>query len=79
MDKWALTLQTNGTILNEEWCRFFREHNFLLGLSLDGPRELHDAYRVDKGGNSTFDRVMAGVRLLRKHAVAFAAKAHSCS
>ena len=64
-------LQTNGTILNEEWCRFFREHDFLIGLSLDGPRELHDAYRVDKAGDPTFDRVMAGVRLLKKHEVEF--------
>jgi len=64
-------LQTNGVLLDDEWCRFFREHHFLVGLSLDGPRELHDVYRVDKGGNSTFDRVMAGVALLKKHKVEF--------
>jgi len=64
-------LQTNGTTLNDEWCRFFREHGFLIGLSLDGPRVLHDAYRVDKGGGPTFDRVMNGVALLKKHGVEF--------
>jgi uncharacterized protein len=64
-------LQTNGTTLDDEWCRFFHEHNFLIGLSLDGPRELHDAYRRDKGGNPTFDRVMGGVALLKKHGVEF--------
>jgi uncharacterized protein len=64
-------LQTNGTLLDDDWCRFFREHNFLVGLSLDGPREAHDAYRVDKGGRPTFDRVMAGLALLKEHAVEF--------
>jgi len=64
-------LQTNGTLLNDEWCRFFREHGFLIGLSLDGPRDLHNAYRVDKRGRPTFERVMAGVRLLKKHGVEF--------
>src|SRR5262249_54960733 len=52
------TIQTNGVLLDDEWCAFFRENGFLVGLSLDGPRELHDAYRVDKGGGPTFDRVM---------------------
>ncbi|MDP9383135.1 MAG: anaerobic sulfatase maturase [Chloroflexota bacterium] len=65
------TLQTNATILTDEWCEFFREHGFLIGVSIDGPRELHDTYRVDKGGKPTFDRVMAGVSLLRKHRVEF--------
>jgi len=64
-------LQTNGVFLDGEWCRFFREHNFLVGLSLDGPRELHDAYRVDKGSNPTFDRVMSSVALLKKYGVEF--------
>jgi uncharacterized protein len=65
------TLQTNGTLLDDEWCAFFREHAFLIGLSLDGPREMHDAYRVDKRGRGTFDSVMRGVRLLQKHGVEF--------
>jgi uncharacterized protein len=65
------TLQTNATILDDAWCEFFHTNNFLLGVSLDGPRELHDAYRVDKGGASTFDRVMRGIELLKKHRVEF--------
>jgi len=52
------TVQTNGTLLSEDWCVFFSEHNYLIGLSLDGPRELHDACRVDKAGQPTFNRVM---------------------
>jgi uncharacterized protein len=65
------TLQTNGVELDEEWCEFFRENNFLIGLSVDGPREMHDAYRVDKGGHPTFDRVMRAARLMQKHKVEF--------
>ena len=65
------TLQTNGTLLNDAWCAFFKQHDFLIGISLDGPRAVHDAYRVDKGGRPTFDRVMAGIALLKKHGVAF--------
>ncbi len=64
-------LQTNATTLTAEWCRFLRENGFLVGVSLDGPREVHDAYRVDKGGAPTFDRVMAGIDLLQKHGVEF--------
>jgi uncharacterized protein len=63
------TLQTNGTTLDEEWCRFLRQHGFLVGISIDGPRELHDAHRVDKGGKPTFDEVMRGLRLLQQHGV----------
>ncbi len=63
------TLQTNATMLDDGWCRFFKEHNFLIGVSVDGPREIHDRYRVDKGGNPTFDRVMAGLAMLRTHGV----------
>jgi len=65
------TLQTNGIMLNDEWCRFFREHNFLIGISIDGPSHLHDVYRVDNGGNPTFERVMIGVELLKNHEVEF--------
>ena len=65
------TMQTNGTLLNEAWAEFFKEHNFLIGLSIDGPRELHDIYRVDKGGQPTFDKVMRGLRVLQKHGVEY--------
>jgi uncharacterized protein len=65
------TMQTNGVLLNDEWCKFFHDHKFLIGLSLDGPRDMHDTYRKDKGGNSTFDRVMRAVRLMQKHHVDF--------
>jgi uncharacterized protein len=63
------TMQTNGTLLDDAWCAFFREHDFLIGISIDGPRHLHDTYRVDKGGKPTFDAVMRGLRLLQKHGV----------
>ncbi|MCK5315798.1 MAG: anaerobic sulfatase maturase [Anaerolineales bacterium] len=65
------TIQTNGTKLDDEWCEFFHEHKFLVGLSVDGPRELNDAYRVDKGGQGTFDQVMRGLSYLKKHNVEF--------
>jgi len=65
------TLQTNGVLLNDEWCRFLAKEGFLVGLSLDGPRELHDAFRHDKKGDSVFDRVVAAVRLMQKHRVEF--------
>lgn len=65
------TLQTNGVQLDDEWCRFFAKHDFLIGISLDGPADVHDAYRVDKGGSPTFEAVMAGLRLLQAHDVDF--------
>jgi uncharacterized protein len=65
------TFQTNGILLDDEWCEFFKEHDVLVGLSCDGPREIHDAYRVDRLARGTFDRVMAGWRLLRAHGVEF--------
>jgi uncharacterized protein len=65
------TIQTNGTLLTEEWCEFLAEHEFLVGISIDGPRELHDAYRVSKRGEGTFDKVMRGLRLLQKHKVEY--------
>jgi uncharacterized protein len=64
-------LQTNGTLLNDDWCRFFREHRFLIGISVDGPQHCHDVYRKDRGGRPTFRRVMKGLELLGKHGVAF--------
>ena len=65
------TIQTNGILLDDDWCAFFKEHNFLVGLSVDGPRELHDTYRLDRGGKGTFDKVMRGWSFLRKHGVEF--------
>ena len=65
------TFQTNGILIDDEWCAFFKEHNFLVGLSVDGPRELHDAYRLDRSKRGTFDRVMQGWRHLREHGVEF--------
>nr|PZN50291.1 MAG: anaerobic sulfatase maturase [Chloroflexota bacterium] len=64
-------LQTNAVLLDDDWCAFFAENNFLIGVSLDGPQHLHDAYRVDKGGNATFSRVMRGIEYLKKHKVDF--------
>jgi serine-type anaerobic sulfatase-maturating enzyme len=63
--------QTNGILLNDEWADFFAEHSFLIGVSIDGPREFHDAYRVDKGGAPTFHRVLRGIDVLRRRNVAF--------
>jgi uncharacterized protein len=65
------TIQTNATLLDDEWAAFLAEHDFLVGVSIDGPRELHDTYRVDKRGGPTFDKVMRGIELLRKHGVRF--------
>jgi len=63
------TIQTNGTLLTDEWCAFLAEHRFLVGLSVDGPAPLHDAYRVDKKGAPTFDRVRRAWDLLAVHRV----------
>ena len=65
------TMQTNGTLLDDEWCAFLAEHDFLVGISIDGPRELHDAFRVNKAGRGTFDDVMRGLRLLQSHRVEY--------
>jgi len=62
-------LQTNGTLLDEEWARFLAEHDFLVGISIDGPGELHDAYRRDRAGEGTFERVMAGLELFQEYGV----------
>ena len=60
------SLQTNGTLLTDEWCDFLKKHNFMVGISLDGPKEIHDRYRRDRHGSETFERVMKGLRLLQK-------------
>lgn len=63
------TIQTNGTLIDDEWAAFFRQHGYLVGLSLDGPREMHDAYRIDKQGHGSFDAVVRGWNVLRRHGV----------
>jgi len=63
------TIQTNGTKIDEAWCAFFREHRFLVGLSMDGPPEVHDRYRVDKGGGATHHKVLAAARLMAEQGV----------
>ena len=65
------TIQTNGTLLNAQWADFFRDNDFLVGISLDGPKDIHDKYRKDKGGAPTFDRVLRGLQYLRDHDVQF--------
>ena len=72
------SLQTNGVRLDNAWCEFFKANDFFIGISLDGPKEVHDRYRKDKRGEGTFDRVMQGVRLLQKHGVEFNALACVC-
>ncbi len=61
----SYTIQTNGVLIDERWSAFFKDHDFLVGLSVDGPEALHDAYRVDKRGKGSFGRVMAGYEQLR--------------
>lgn len=65
------SFQTNGTLLDEEWCRFFRSNNILVGISIDGPEDIHDRYRLNKGQRGTFSKVMRGVRLLKNYQVEF--------
>lgn len=62
-------LQTNGTLLTDDWCSFLKKNNFMVGISLDGPKEIHDRYRRDRAGAGSFDRVMRGLKLLQKHGV----------
>lgn len=65
------SLQTNGTLINEDWCRFFADNGFLVGLSLDGPKDIHDAYRLNKGGRPTFDKVRSSAAMMRRMHVDF--------
>ena len=62
-------IQTNGTLLTDEWCRFFKENNWLVGLSIDGPQEFHDEYRRNRAGRPSFRQVMHGINLLNRHGV----------
>jgi len=65
------SLQTNGTLLTAEWCEFLKKNNFMVGISLDGPKEIHDRYRCDRKGNGSFDQVMRGLKLLQDHKVEY--------
>lgn len=69
------SIQTNGTLLTDEWCKFFKQNNWLVGISIDGPKEFHDAYRCDKSGHPSFDQVMSGINLLNKYGVPWNAMA----
>ncbi len=62
-------IQTNGTLLNDDWCRFFHEHNWLVGISIDGTQEMHDRYRHNRGGGPSWKQVMRGIELLKRHQV----------
>lgn len=64
-------LQTNGILLDEKWCDFLSKYKFLVGISLDGPEQYHDHYRLDKAGNGTFGKVMTAIETCRKHKVEF--------
>ncbi len=64
-------IQTNGTLLNDDWCRFLKRNNFLVGVSIDGPKSIHDRYRINRHGESAFDKTIRGVDLLKKHKVEF--------
>lgn len=65
------TIQTNGLLINHDWARFLKRHGFLVGVSLDGPKELHDHYRKDGAQRGSFDRVMRAIGCLREHDVEF--------
>lgn len=63
------SIQTNGTLLTDEWCEFFRDNNFLVGISIDGPQDFHDEYRKNKMGAPSYYKVMQGINLLKKYGV----------
>lgn len=65
------SLQTNGTLLDDEWCRFLKEHAFMVGISVDGPQLIHDRYRRDRKGQGSFERATRGLRLLQQHGVEY--------
>ena len=65
------SIQTNGLLIDDEWCTIFRDNNFLVGVSIDGPEDIHDAHRIDAGGNPTFARVMKGIERLYRNRVEY--------
>ena len=67
----ANSIQTNGTLLNEEWCRFFKKNNFLVGISIDGPKDIHDCYRKNNSGVGSFDKTIRGLEMLTQYKVDF--------
>jgi len=67
----ANAFQTNGTLIDDEWCELFRENDFLIGISIDGPARVHDAFRLDRAGNPSFERAWRGLELLQKHGVEY--------
>ena len=67
----AHSFQTNGTLIDEAWCDFFAEEHVNVGVSIDGPKRLHDRNRLTRSGRGTFDKTIAGIRLLRRHGVPF--------
>jgi len=69
--KTGYAIQTNGMLIDEEWARFLHDNGFLVGLSLDGPKDIHDANRINKNGKGTFNEVMKAAKMLRKHDVSY--------
>src|SRR5580658_9838800 len=65
------SMQTNGVLIDDAWCRMFKEYKWLIGISLDGPEEMHDLYRFNKGGEGTWKKVVRGLETLQKHGVEF--------
>jgi uncharacterized protein len=65
------SLQTNGVLIDERWCKLFREYNWLVGVSMDGPEEMHDAYRLNRGGQGTWKQVLAAIELMQRESVEF--------
>ncbi|MGL4909314.1 MAG: anaerobic sulfatase-maturation protein [Bacteroidales bacterium] len=68
-------IQTNGILINDDWCEFFKKNNYLVGVSIDGTKQIHDKYRTHKNGNPSFDKVLEGIQLLNKHNVEWNAMA----
>ena len=67
--RFQYAVQTNGLKIDETWARFWAENRYLVGVSLDGPKEIHDKYRRDRGGKGTYNQIMSGIRLLEKYHV----------